>query len=149
MDSMPPGSQVAPVLMEKPHGKDIGNSFCMGSCFAKQSEAQCAKPYVSVSFLFPFLLGLWVAGRVANGFSWRLLLFISLSRIAGCVVLLRRIFRSCSLLVEGVLVLHCTADVGLPPPTLIWASENFFLPVPSQWDHPVVIVLDIQIVLFY
>lgn len=50
VDPMAPGSGVAPVLMEKPHGQDVGNSFCMGSCYPSKEEARCAKPYVSFFF---------------------------------------------------------------------------------------------------
>ncbi|KAJ5585441.1 uncharacterized protein N7459_005241 [Penicillium hispanicum] len=47
VDSMQPGSNVAPVQIEKPHGQDEGNSFCAGSCYASEKEAECAQPYVS------------------------------------------------------------------------------------------------------
>lgn len=47
VEPMPPGSDVAPVLMGKPHGKDEGNSFCMGMCYPRKEEAKCGKPYVS------------------------------------------------------------------------------------------------------
>mgnify|MGYP006876462553 FL=1 len=56
IDPMRPGSQVAPppLFPDQNHGKDEGNSFCMGKCFANESDARCAKPYVS--FLFPLFL---------------------------------------------------------------------------------------------
>ncbi|KAJ5598116.1 hypothetical protein N7537_008200 [Penicillium hordei] len=42
-----PDSQVAqpPLFTNSKHGKDEGNTFCMGRCFEDESEAQCAKPY--------------------------------------------------------------------------------------------------------
>lgn len=57
INPMRPGSQVAPppLFPDQNHGKDEGNSFCMGKCFANESDAKCAKPYVSFSF-FSFLL---------------------------------------------------------------------------------------------
>ncbi|KAJ5230372.1 hypothetical protein N7489_011080 [Penicillium chrysogenum] len=47
IDPMRPGSQVAPppLFPDQNHGKDEGNSFCMGKCFANESDAKCAKPY--------------------------------------------------------------------------------------------------------
>ncbi|EKV04530.1 hypothetical protein PDIG_83210 [Penicillium digitatum PHI26] len=42
-----PDSQVAPPpLFTSPnHGKDEGNTFCAGKCFADESDTKCAKPY--------------------------------------------------------------------------------------------------------
>lgn len=51
VDPMQPGSDVAPVLIQKPSGVDEGNSFCMGQCYASEKEAHCAKPYVSFFLL--------------------------------------------------------------------------------------------------
>jgi hypothetical protein len=48
VDPLQPGSDVAPVLIQKPSGIDEGNSFCMGQCYASEKEAHCAKPYVSL-----------------------------------------------------------------------------------------------------
>ncbi|KAJ5894502.1 hypothetical protein N7495_006193 [Penicillium taxi] len=45
IDPMTPGIEVAPVSIEKPHGKDEGNSFCMGTCFESAREAACPGPY--------------------------------------------------------------------------------------------------------
>ncbi|CAG8876707.1 unnamed protein product [Penicillium nalgiovense] len=47
INPMRPGSQVAPppLFPDQNHGKDEGNSFCMGKCFANESDAKCAKPY--------------------------------------------------------------------------------------------------------
>ncbi|KAJ5160741.1 uncharacterized protein N7482_007745 [Penicillium canariense] len=45
VDPLMPGSDVAPVLMQKPHGKDEGNSFCMGQCYPSKGDAHCSKPY--------------------------------------------------------------------------------------------------------
>jgi hypothetical protein len=57
IDPMKPGSNVAPVLFDKPqYGKDEGNTFCTGFCFANESDAQCSKPYVSFCLLSCFLL---------------------------------------------------------------------------------------------
>ncbi|KXG51043.1 uncharacterized protein PGRI_066150 [Penicillium griseofulvum] len=36
-------------FMKHSFGKDEGNAFCMGQCFANKHEAKCAKPYVSFS----------------------------------------------------------------------------------------------------
>lgn len=48
VDSMAPGSVVAPVNGEKQsHGMDLGNSFCMGTCYGSEAEAKCQAPYVS------------------------------------------------------------------------------------------------------
>lgn len=47
VDPLQPGSDVAPVLIQKPSGIDEGNSFCMGQCYASAKEAHCSKPYVS------------------------------------------------------------------------------------------------------
>lgn len=47
VDPLQPGSDVAPVLIQKPSGIDEGNSFCMGQCYASVKEAHCSKPYVS------------------------------------------------------------------------------------------------------
>jgi hypothetical protein len=57
VDPMRPGSQVAPppLFPDQNHGKDEGNSFCMGKCFANESDAKCAKPYVSFPFSFSFI----------------------------------------------------------------------------------------------
>lgn len=52
VDPLQPGSDVAPVLIQKPSGIDEGNSFCMGQCYASEKEAHCAKPYVSFHPLF-------------------------------------------------------------------------------------------------
>ncbi|CAG8901600.1 unnamed protein product [Penicillium egyptiacum] len=54
IDPLRPDSQVAPppLFPNQHHGKDEGNSFCMGKCFAHESDAKCAKPYVSFSFSF-------------------------------------------------------------------------------------------------
>lgn len=57
VDPMAPGSGVAPVLMGKPRGKDVGNAFCMGVCLPNKEQVKCRKPYVS----FP------VANFVQNG----------------------------------------------------------------------------------
>lgn len=48
VDPMAPGSGVAPVLMGKPRGKDVGNAFCMGVCLPNKEQVKCRKPYVSV-----------------------------------------------------------------------------------------------------
>lgn len=52
---MKPGSQVAPppLFPDSKYGKDEGNTFCAGKCFEEESEAKCAKPYVS--FFLSFL----------------------------------------------------------------------------------------------
>ncbi|KAJ5370065.1 uncharacterized protein N7496_006157 [Penicillium cataractarum] len=47
VDPLQPGSDVAPVLIQKPTGVDEGNSFCIGQCYASKKEAHCAKPYAS------------------------------------------------------------------------------------------------------
>jgi hypothetical protein len=52
VDPLQPGSNVAPVLIQKPSGIDEGNSFCMGQCYASEKEAHCAKPYVSFHPVF-------------------------------------------------------------------------------------------------
>ncbi|KAJ5476158.1 hypothetical protein N7475_001887 [Penicillium sp. IBT 31633x] len=52
IDPMRPGSQVAPVSWGKQQfGKDEGNTFCVGQCFADEREAQCGKPYSSLEFM--------------------------------------------------------------------------------------------------
>lgn len=61
VDPLQPGSDVAPVLIQKPSGVDEGNSFCMGQCYANERDAHCSKPYVSMIFeilLFCFEDGL-------------------------------------------------------------------------------------------
>ncbi|KAJ5138979.1 uncharacterized protein N7515_003827 [Penicillium bovifimosum] len=49
IDPLEPGSNVAPVLFsDKPkYGKDEGNTFCTGLCFANESDAHCEKPYAA------------------------------------------------------------------------------------------------------
>ncbi|KAF3387515.1 hypothetical protein F1880_001470 [Penicillium rolfsii] len=47
VDPLQPGSDVAPVLIQKPSGIDEGNSFCIGQCYAKKEETHCSKSYVS------------------------------------------------------------------------------------------------------
>jgi hypothetical protein len=47
VDPLQPGSDVAPVLIQKPSGVDEGNSFCIGQCYANELDALCSKPYVS------------------------------------------------------------------------------------------------------
>ncbi|KAJ5415453.1 hypothetical protein N7465_004148 [Penicillium sp. CMV-2018d] len=53
INPLKPGSQVAPppLFTNSKHGKDEGNTFCVGKCFEEESEAKCAKPYVSFFFL--------------------------------------------------------------------------------------------------
>lgn len=49
IDPLPPGENIAPALANKPqHGKDEGNTFCVGQCYASAEEAECAKPFVSI-----------------------------------------------------------------------------------------------------
>ncbi|KAJ5088297.1 hypothetical protein N7456_011913 [Penicillium angulare] len=50
VDSMAPGTNVAPTQPQKSHGADLGNSFCMGDCYASPDEAKCEKPYSSPVF---------------------------------------------------------------------------------------------------
>ncbi|KAJ5674259.1 hypothetical protein N7462_009698 [Penicillium macrosclerotiorum] len=50
IDPLQPDSDVAPVLIGKPSGKDEGNSFCMGQCYASEGEAKCSKPYASALY---------------------------------------------------------------------------------------------------
>jgi len=76
VDPLQPGSDVAPVLIQKPSGVDEGNSFCMGQCYAKEEEAHCAKPYVSLFFLSWYLF-YW---RV--GVAW---LIVVLDRLRLCI----------------------------------------------------------------
>ncbi|KAJ5202551.1 hypothetical protein N7449_004630 [Penicillium cf. viridicatum] len=47
INPLKPDSQVAPppLFTNSKHGKDEGNTFCMGKCFKDESEAKCAKPY--------------------------------------------------------------------------------------------------------
>lgn len=47
INPLKPGSQVAPapLFTNSKHGKDEGNTFCIGKCFEEESEAKCAKPY--------------------------------------------------------------------------------------------------------
>lgn len=54
VNPLKPGSQVAPppLFMKSKFGKDEGNTFCVGKCFKEESQAKCAKPYVSLFFLF-------------------------------------------------------------------------------------------------
>lgn len=52
VDPLEPGSNVAPVLIQKPSGIDEGNSFCIGQCYASEEEAQCDGPTVSYSTTF-------------------------------------------------------------------------------------------------
>lgn len=60
VDSMAPGEVVAPVNGEKQtHGADLGNSFCLGTCYGSKEEAKCQAPYVSDSFSFSFPLRDW------------------------------------------------------------------------------------------
>lgn len=47
---MAPGTDVAPVQLNKHHGADEGNAFCMGVCYPSEEEAQCQKPAVSFRF---------------------------------------------------------------------------------------------------
>lgn len=56
INPMKPGSQIAPppLFPDSKYGKDEGNTFCMGNCFEEESEAKCAKPYVSFFRFFPF-----------------------------------------------------------------------------------------------
>ncbi|KAJ6008017.1 hypothetical protein N7540_011993 [Penicillium herquei] len=50
VDSMKPGTNVAPVLPQKSHGADVGNAFCMGGCYQSKEDAKCEKPYTSPVF---------------------------------------------------------------------------------------------------
>ncbi|KAJ5506116.1 hypothetical protein N7453_005073 [Penicillium expansum] len=47
IDPLRPDSNVAPppLFTSPKHGKDEGNTFCVGKCFADESDAKCAKPY--------------------------------------------------------------------------------------------------------
>ncbi|KAJ5545197.1 hypothetical protein N7461_007501 [Penicillium sp. DV-2018c] len=60
VDSMAPGTNVAPVSFDDKiqYGKDEGNTFCTGLCFANESDAHCAKPYVSFCLLLSFVFTL-------------------------------------------------------------------------------------------
>ncbi|KAJ5195244.1 uncharacterized protein N7498_008682 [Penicillium cinerascens] len=47
IEPLAPGSDVAPVHIEKHHGADEGNAFCMGVCYPSEEEAQCPQPETS------------------------------------------------------------------------------------------------------
>ena len=53
VDSMAPGTNVAPTHPQKNQGADLGNAFCMGDCYASPDEAKCQQPYVSFYSLLP------------------------------------------------------------------------------------------------
>ncbi|KAJ5815447.1 hypothetical protein N7474_007224 [Penicillium riverlandense] len=40
----------APTVIGRPSGKDEGNSFCLGGCYATQEEAPCGQPYSKAVF---------------------------------------------------------------------------------------------------
>ncbi|KAJ5972520.1 uncharacterized protein N7479_002438 [Penicillium vulpinum] len=52
INPLSPGSQVAPPpLIGRPSfGKDEGNTFCVGQCFADESDANCGKPYAEAVY---------------------------------------------------------------------------------------------------
>lgn len=92
VDPLQPGSDVAPVLIQKPSGVDEGNSFCMGQCYTNERDAHCSKPYVSFIPGVPCALFLKM-DCVANVGLGRLRVCISRRMIAGCAALLLRISR--------------------------------------------------------
>lgn len=84
---MAPGSNVAPVQLNKNHGADEGNAFCMGVCYPSEEEAQCEKPAVSFRFFGLSFLDMVVL------ILCRIRLSTDLIRVAGLVASLPVTFR--------------------------------------------------------
>lgn len=59
----------APTVIGRPTGKDEGNSFCFGGCYATQAEAPCEQPYVSFSSSFSSSFSLSFSSSFLLSFS--------------------------------------------------------------------------------
>jgi hypothetical protein len=92
VDPLEPGSNVAPVLIQKPSGIDEGNSFCMGQCYASENEAQCDGPTVSYFITF-YCAVCWRFGVSRLMVFDSLRLCIGLRMVAGCAASLLVISR--------------------------------------------------------